>query len=186
MRVKALTAADKRAKLKPRGNPKLRRITAQEEAYIAAHWGAMTPNQIANALGRHRESVRYVAKRLGLAPIGRPCSPIRSRLVEAKYQEHRADRIDATAAEIRRLCDEENIPAEGVPMSILARLLVRLRRWVPPNIHVAADLGDDGLFRPQPASEPCEALPGTLERVEAYAARVEAGEEIWCERDRRE
>ena len=33
--------------------------------------------------------------------------------------------------------------------------------------------------------EPCEALAGSLERVEAYAARVERGEEIWCERDRR-
>ena len=50
---------------------------------------------------------------------------------------------------------------------------------------MAANLGGDELFTPRPASEPCEALPGSLERVEAYAARVERGEEIWCERDRR-
>jgi len=51
---------------------------------------------------------------------------------------------------------------------------------------VAVDLGVDELFTPRPASEPCEALAGSIERVEAYAARVAAGEEIWCERDRRD
>lgn len=184
MRVKPLTAAEKRSRPKKQ-NHATKRITAQEEQFIAANWGTMTTNEIARAIGRHRESVRYVARRLGLTPIGRPCKPIRSRIVEACYRQYRVDRTAGTIAEIHRLCDQIGIPVDDVPLVTLARTLKRHCGWRPANILIAADLGDDGLFRPRPASEPCEALPGSLERVEAYAARVERGEEIWCEGDRR-
>lgn len=185
MRVKALTAAEKRSRPKKQ-NRATKRITQAEEEYIAANWGTMTTNEIARAIGRHRESVRYVARRLGLTPIGRPCKPIRSRIVEACYRQDRVDRIAGTVAEIRRLCKATGIPVDDVPLITLARTLKRHHGWRPANVHVAADLGDDGLFKPRPASEPCEALPGSIERVEAYAARVERGEEIWCEMDRRD
>jgi hypothetical protein len=184
MRVKALTATEKRSRPKKQ-NHAIKRITPQEEAYIAANWGAMTPNEIARTLHRHRESVRYVARRLGLTPIGRPCKPIRSRIVEACYRQDRVDRIAGTVAEIHRLCKAAGIPIGETPLITLARAL-RHHGWRPRNSHIAADLGDDGLFTPRPASEPCEALPGSLERVEAYARRVEMGEEIWCEGDRRD
>jgi hypothetical protein len=187
MRVKPLTAAEKRSRPKKQ-NHAIKRITPQEEAYIAANWGAMTPNEIGRVLHRHRESIRYVARRLGLLPIGRPCKarPSRSRVAGACYRQDRIDRVDAVKDEIRRLCKATGIPVDDVPLITLARTLKRHHGWRPRNIHVAADLGDDGLFRPRPASEPCEALPGSLERIEAYARRVERGEEIWCERDRRD
>ena len=186
MRVKPLTAAEKRSRPKKQ-NYSLKRITPQEEEFIAANWGAMAPNEIARAIGRHRESVRYVARRLGLLPIGRPCKarPSRSRVVEACYRQDRMNRVDEVKDEIRRLCKAAGIPIGETPLITLARAL-RHHGWRPQNIHIAADLGDDGLFKPRPASEPCEALPGSLERVEAYAAMVERGEEIWCERDRRD
>lgn len=185
MRVKPITAAEKRSRPKKQ-NHAIKRITPQEEEFIAANWETMTPNEIARAIGRHRESVRYVARRLGLTPIGRPCKPIRSRIVEACYRQDRVDRIAGTVAEIHRLCGQIGIPVDNVPLVTLAHAIKRHCGWRPRNIHVAADLGDDGLFRPRPASEPCAALPGSLERVETYARRVEAGEEIWCEGDRRD
>lgn len=74
MRVKPLTATEKRSRPKKQ-NHAIKRITPQEEEFIAANWETMTPNEIARAIGRHRESVRYVARRLGLTPIGRPCKP---------------------------------------------------------------------------------------------------------------
>jgi len=184
MRVKALTATEKRCRPKKQ-NHAIKRITPQEEEFIAANWGTMTPNEIARTLHRHRESIRYVARRLGLTPIGRPCKARgRSRIVEACYQQDRIARVDAVKDEIRRLCKSAGIPAGETPLITLARAL-RHHGWRPANVHVAADLGDDGLFTPRPASEPCEALPGSIEQVEAYAARVERGEEIWCEGDRR-
>jgi hypothetical protein len=185
MRVKPLTAAEKRSRPKKQ-NHAIKRISPQEEEFIAANWGTMTPNEIARTLHRHRESIRYVARRLGLTPIGRPCKARgRSRVVEACYRQDRIDRVDAVKDEIRRLCKATGIPVDDVPLITLARTLKRHHGWRPANVHVAAGLGDDGLFTPRPASEPCEALPGSIERVEAYAARVERGEEIWCERDRR-
>ena len=184
MRVKPLTAAEKRSRPKKQ-NHAIKRITPQEEAYIAANWGAMTPNEIARTLHRHRESIRYVARRLGLLPIGRPCKASRSRVAGACYRQDRIDRVDAVKDEIRRLCKATGIPVDDVPLITLARTLKRHHGWRPANVHVAADLGDDGLFKPKPASEPCDARPGSIERVEAYVRRVERGEEIWCERDRR-
>ena len=168
MRVKALTAAEKRSRPKKQ-NHSIKRITPEEEAFIAANWGAMTPNEIARTLGRHRESVRYVARRLGLLPVGRPCKARPSRIVEACYQQDRIARVDAVKDEIRRLCKSAGIPVDDTPLVTLARTLKRHHGWRPANVHVAADLGDDGLFTPRPASEPCEALPGSIERVEAYA-----------------
>ena len=187
MRVKPLTASEKRSRPKKQ-NHAIKRITPQEEEFIAANWGTMTPNEIARTIGRHRESVRYVARRLGLLPIGRPCKarPSRSRVEQAVYSQLRHERIAATGDEVRRLCKAAGIPIGETPLITLARTLKRHHGWRPANVHVAADLGDDGLFKPKPASEPCEALPGSIERVEAYAARVAAGEEIWCERDRRD
>jgi hypothetical protein len=125
MRVKALTATEKRSRPKKQ-NHAIKRITPQEEAYIAANWGAMTPNEIARTLHRHRESVRYVARRLGLTPIGRPCKPIRSRIVEACYRQDRVDRIAGTVAEIHRLCKAAGIPIGETPLITLARTLKRI------------------------------------------------------------
>jgi len=184
MRVKPLTATEKRSRLKKQ-NHAIKRITPEEEQFIVVYCETKTPYEIGRVLKRHRESVRYVARRLGLLPVGRPCKARPSRIVEACYQQDRIARVDAVKDEIRRLCKSAGIPAGETPLITLARAL-RHHGWRPANVHVAADLGDDGLFTPRPASEPCEALPGSIERVEAYAARVERGEEIWCERDRRD
>jgi hypothetical protein len=148
MRVKALTAAEKRCRPKKQ-NHAIKRITPQEEEFIAANWGAMTPNEIARAIGRHRESVRYVARRLGLTPIGRPC---KARRAAAASWRRVIDRtaliaIAGTVAEIRRLCKAIGIPVDDVPLITLARTLKRHHGWRPRNIHVAADLGDDGCSR---------------------------------------
>jgi hypothetical protein len=115
----------------------------------------------------------------------RPCKPRRSRVLEIVCRESRVIRTAQTAEEIHRLCRDAGIPTQDVPLITLARTLKRHCGWRHANILIAADLGDDGLFRPRPASEPCAALAGSLERVEAYARRVEAGEEIWCEGDNR-
>ena len=131
--------------------------------------------------------MRTFARKSGLSP-----QPVRrvdgDRLVvdAEQHKIERAKRMVKTTREIHQLCKTAEIATDGVPLSTLALKLVCAKRWRPANIHVAADLGDDGLFRPRPASEPCEALPGSLERIEAYARRVEAGEEVWCERDRRD
>ena len=105
---------------------------------------------------------------------------------ESRYPAERAKRVAKATAEVLQLCKAAGIETANTPLSTLALKLVRADCWRPRNIHVAADLGDDGLFTPRPASEPCEALPGSLERVEAYVRRVEAGEEIWCEGDRKD
>jgi hypothetical protein len=162
-------------------------LTAAERAYITANFRTMTLAAICRHLGRATKTVRTFARKSGLLP-----TPIRrvdgDRLVvdAEQYRIARAKRLVQTTREIHRLCKTAEIATDGVPLATLALKLVRAKRWRPANSHVAADLGDDGLFRPRPASEPCEALPGSLERVEVYTARVEAGEEIWCALDRRD
>lgn len=163
------------------------KLTADERAYITANFRTMTLAAICRHLGRAVKTVRTFARKSGLLP-----TPIRrvdgDRLVvdAEQYRIERAKRLVQTTREIHRLCKAAEIATDGVPLSTLALRLVRAKCWRPHNSHVAADLGDDGLFRPRPASEPCEALAGSLERVEAYARRVEAGEEIWCEGDRKD
>ncbi len=163
------------------------KLTDDERAYITANFRAMTLAAICRHLGRATKTVRAFARESGLlqAPVRRVDG---DRLVvdEQAYKAARAKRLVQTTREIHRLCKAAEIATDGVPLSTLALKLVRAKRWRPRNIHVAANLGGDELFTPKPASEPCEALPGSLERVEAYAARVERGEEIWCERDRRD
>lgn len=163
------------------------KLTDDERAYITANFRTMTLAAICRHLGRATKTVRTFARESGLLP-----TPTRrvdgDRLVvdEQAYKAARAKRRVQTTREIHQLCKAAEIATDGVPLSTLALKLVRAKCWRPANSHVAADLGDDGLFKPRPASEPCAALPGSLERVEAYARRVEAGEEIWCERDRRD
>ena len=162
-------------------------LTADEQAYITANFRTMTMAAICRHLGRAKKTVRTFALKTGLAP-----QPTRrvdgDRLVvdATRYPAERAAHVAKATAEVLQLCKAAGIETANTPLSTLALKLVRADCWRPANIHVAANLGDDGLFRPRPASEPCEALPGSLERVEAYAARVERGEEIWCERDRRD
>ena len=162
-------------------------LTADEQAYITANFRAMTMAAICRHLGRAKKTVRTFARKTGLAP-----QPTRrvdgDRLVvdATRYPAERAAHVAKATAEVLQLCKAAGIETANTPLRTLALKLVRADCWRPRNIHVAAGLGDDGLFTPRPASEPCEALPGSLERVEAYAARVERGEEIWCERDRRD
>ena len=163
------------------------KLTDDERAYITANFRTKTLAAICRHLGRATKTVRTFARESGLlqAPVRRLDG---DRLVvdAEQYRIARAKRMAQTTREIHQLCKAAAIATDGVPLSTLALKLVRADCWRPANIHVAANLGDDGLFRPRPASEPCEALPGSIERVEAYAARVERGEEIWCERDRRD
>jgi hypothetical protein len=163
------------------------KLNADERAYITANFRTMTLAAICRHLGRATKTVRKFARESGLsqAPVRRVDG---DRLVvdTTQYRIARAKRMAQTTREIHQLCKAAAIATDGVPLSTLALKLVRAKRWRPANSHVAADLGDDGLFRPRPTSEPCEALPGSLERIEAYARRVERGEEIWCERDRRD
>ena len=163
------------------------KLTDDERAYITANFRAMTMAAICRHLGRAKKTVRTFARESGLlqAPVRRVDG---ERLVVGaeQYRIERAKRMVQTTREIHSLCKAAEIATDGVPLVTLARTLNRYCGWRPANIHVAADLGDDGLFRPRPASEPCEALAGSLERVEAYVKRVEAGEEIWCEGDRRD
>ena len=162
-------------------------LTADEQAYITANFRTMTMAAICRHLGRAKKTVRTFARKTGLAhqPTRRVDG---DRLVvdASRYPDERAAHVAKATAEIHQLCKAAGIETAGVPLRTLALKLVRADCWRPRNIHVAAGLGDDGLFTPRPASEPCEALPGSIERVEAYAARVERGEEIWCERDRRD
>lgn len=163
------------------------KLTDDERAYIIDNYRKQTLAAISRHLGRSLKAVRECARAAGLAPPRvRRVDGDRLVVDEQAYKAARAKRLVQTTREIRRLCKAAGIATDGVPLSTLALKLVRADCWRPRNIHVAANLGDDGLFRPRPASEPCEALPGSLERVEAYAARVERGEEIWCERDRRD
>ena len=163
------------------------KLTDDERAYITANFRTMTLAAICRHLGRATKTVRKFARESGLsqAPVRRVEG---DRLVvdAEQYRIARAKRMAQTTREIHQLCKAAAIATDGVPLSTLALKLVRADCWRPASILVAADLGDEGLFTPRPASEPCEALPGSLERVEAYAARVERGEEIWCERDRRD
>lgn len=162
-------------------------LTADEQAYITANFRAMTMAAICRHLGRAKKTVRTFARKTGLAP-----QPTRrvdgDRLVvdTTQYQADRTKRLARATVEIHRACKRAGVDTANTPLRTLALKLVRADCWRPRNIHVAADLGGDELFTPRPASEPCEALAGSLERVEAYAARVERGEEIWCEGDRRD
>jgi hypothetical protein len=163
------------------------KLTDDERAYIIDNYRKQTLAAISRHLDRSLKAVRECARAAGLAPPRvRRVDGDRLVVDEQAYKAARAKRLVQTTREIRRLCKAAGIATDGVPLSTLALKLVRAKCWRPRNSHIAADLGDDGLFRPRPASEPCEALPGSLERVEAYAARVERGEEIWCERDRRD
>lgn len=163
------------------------KLTDDERAYITANFRAMTMAAICRHLGRAKKTVRTFARESGLlqAPVRRVDG---ERLVVGaeQYRIERAKRLVQTTREIHSLYKAAEIATDGVPLSTLALRLVRAKCWRPANSHVAADLGDDGLFRPRPASEPCEALAGSLERVQVYAARVERGEEIWCALDRRD
>ena len=162
-------------------------LTADEQTYITANFRTMTMAAICRHLGRSKKIVRTFARKTGLAP-----QPTRrvdgDRLVvdASRYPAERAKRVAKATAEVLQLCKAAGIETANTPLSTLALKLVRADCWRPANIHVAANLGGDEMFTPRPASEPCEALPGSIERVEAYAARVERGEEIWCERDRRD
>jgi len=165
-----------------RGKP----LTDDERAYITDNYRKQTLAAISRHLGRSLKAVRECARAAGLAPPRvRRVDGDRLVVDAERYRIERAKRLVKTTSEIRRLCKTAEIATDGVPLATLALKLVRAKRWRPRNIHVAADLGGDELFKPRPASEPCDALPGSLERVEAYAARVERGEEIWCEGDRR-
>lgn len=166
-----------------RGKP----LTDDERAYITDNYRKQTLAAISRHLGRSLKAVRECARAAGVAPPRvRRVDGERLVVGAEQYRIERAKRLVQTTREIHSLCDQIGIPVDDVPLVTLARTLKRYCGWRPANIHVAADLGDDGLFRPRPASEPCEALAGSLERVEAYARRVEAGEEIWCERDRKD
>ena len=163
------------------------KLTADERAYITANFRTMTLAAICRHLGRAVKTVRTFARKSGLSQAHvRRVDGDRLVVDEQAYKAARAKRLVQTTREIHSLCKAAEITTDGVPLSTLALRLVRAKCWRPANSHVAADLGDDGLFRPRPASEPCAALPGSLERVEVYAKRVERGEEIWCEGDRRE
>lgn len=166
-----------------RGKP----LTDDERAYITDNYRKQTLAAISRHLGRSLKAVRECARAAGVAPPRvRRVDGERLVVGAEQYRIERAKRLVQTTREIHSLCKAAEITTDGVPLSTLALRLVRAKCWRPANIHIAADLGDDGLFRPRPASEPCEALPGSLERVEAYAKRVEAGEEIWCEEDRKD
>ena len=160
-------------------------LTADEQAYITANFRTMTMAAICRHLGRAKKTVRTFARKTGLSPQPTRCVD-GDRLVvdESRYPAERANRVAKATAEVLQLCKAAGIETANTKLPTLALKLVRDDCWRPANIHVAVDLGGDELFTPRPASEPCEALPGSLERVEAYAARVERGEEIWCEGDR--
>lgn len=162
-------------------------LTADEQAYITANFRTMTMAAICRHLGRAKKTVRTFARKTGLAhqPTRRVDG---DRLVvdASRYPDERAKHVAKATAEVLQICKAAGIETANTPLRTLALKLVRADCWRPRNVHVAADLGGDELFTPRSASEPCEALPGSLERVEAYAARVERGEEIWCERDRRD
>lgn len=50
---------------------------------------------------------------------------------------------------------------------------------------IASGRGDMG-YQPGPAGVPCQARPGSREKVAALAARIENGQELWHERDKRD
>lgn len=182
IRIVRLHGGKKAASCK-RGKP----LTDDERAYIADNYRKQTLVAISRHLGRSLKAVRECARAAGVAPPRvRRVDGDRLVVDAEQYRIARAKRLVQTTREIHQLCKAAEITTDGVPLSTLALKLVRAKCWRPANSHVAADLGDDGLFKPRPASEPCDALAGSLERVEAYAARVERGEEIWCERDRRD
>lgn len=173
----------RKAAIGKRGKP----LTDDERAYITDNYRKQTLAAISRHLGRSLKAVRECARAAGVAPPRvRRVDGDRLVVGAEQYRIERAKRLVQTTREIHRICDQIGIPVDNVPLVTLARTLKRHCGWRPANILIAADLGDDGLFRPRPASEPCAALPGSLERVEVYAARVERGEEIWCERDRRD
>ena len=182
IRIVRLHGGKKAASCK-RGKP----LTDDERAYIIDNYRKQTLAAISRHLGRSLKAVRECARAAGVAPPRvRRVDGERLVVGAEQYKIERAKRLVQTTREIHSLCDQIGIPVDDTPLVTLARTLKRYCGWRPANIHVAADLGDDGLFLPRPASEPCEALAGSLERVQAYAARVERGEEIWCERDRRD
>lgn len=122
----------------------------------------------------------------------------RSRLTEADLAAIRARYLDATLAELaaedtarakreivtrsdlEALCQQHEIPVpRATSTATLASTLASRIGWRAPSVLVAADLGDDNLFEPRPATVPTGSRPGTAERIAVYAARVEAGEDIW-------
>lgn len=161
-----------------------RPVTAKDREYVRRHWGTMRNCDIALALDRHATTVLDIARRLGLA--GPTTSPSRQSGV---YDADRQARLEALEDEIRRLCREAGVKTtmlDGgpIPLKRLAARLARQSAWRPPSALVAGDLDLEVYFEPQPP-QPTRTQPGTPERVAVYAARVQAGEEIWCDGDAR-
>jgi len=54
----------------------------------------------------------------------------------------------------------------------------------PPNVLDAVRIGRGDMgYQPAPAERPCEARPGSREKLETLAARIANGEELWHEDD---
>ena len=163
-----------------RPQQKRRLFTDDEIAYIRQHLGKVPMTQIARALERHPTSIQYVARRLGLLPPRAPREP-----GETRFGGERGERLDRTRAELVRICDRVGITTDGRSTETLAWMLIGISAWRPPTAHVAADLGHEEWFSARPASKPTRTKPGTPARVAIYAARVEAGEDIWHPGDAR-
>lgn len=161
-----------------------RPVTAGDREYVRRHWGVMHTCDIALALDRHASTVLDIARRLGLArpSAGRARQP-------SVYDADRDARLESLDTEIRRLCLAAGVRTtmiDGGPVSLkrLAARLARQSAWRPPSALIAGDLDLEVYFEPQQPT-PTRTQPGTPERVAVYAARVAAGEEIWCEGDAR-
>lgn len=85
--------------------------------------------------------------------------------------------------ELRVTCEKAGI-GENLTLHDMAEEAIRLAIWQPANVHVAANLGDDGLLRPKKPKKATCTRPGSAARVAVYAARIEAGEELWDSRDK--
>lgn len=158
---------------------KWRRFSEDEIAYIQRHLGSMPLAQIAKAIARHPSSIDYIARKLGLL---RP-REIKKR--DGPKKDQRRDQLGKTLVTLVRVAHLAGIATDGRSAETLARMLIGISAWRPPNIHIAADLGHDEWFSPRPASRPTRTKPGSKARVAAYAARVEAGEDIWHPGDAR-
>lgn len=161
-----------------------RPVTDADLEYVRRHWGTMRTCDIALALDRHATTVLDIARHLGLAGP----SAGRSRQ-SGVYDADRDARLEELDAEIRRLYRAAGVKAtmidgNPVPLKRLAARLARQSAWRPPSALIAGDLDLEVYFEPQQPT-PTRTQPGTPERVAVYAARVAAGEEIWCEGDAR-
>lgn len=94
---------------------------------------------------------------------------------------------DCRSARARRLYDER-LASERRERQLARFAKIAAQATGVSNIHEAIKVGKSEAFEPADNAEPepTDAIPGTQDKIELLRQRVEQGQPLWCEGDRRD